>query len=307
MGNLPPQPGIYPDYTAPIVRTAADGVRELVFARWGLPSPRKVVEEAAEKRAAKLLPRLPRSTWRRWSGASRMRASPTSAMHRARIAAAGSGRGRCLLSFTSFAEPEPLPAGSRPPAWFAFNEDRPLAVFAGLHVPGWTSVRKAKEGEVIADLYAFLTTSPDVEVGAIHPKTMPVILTTPEECETRFAAPAPIALELQRPTPDGGLQIVARGENEGRRRLSRAPFGPDRDLGRCFLRDEGTHMSDDETNVGARCQARAASGRNSEVADFAQLHGLTRKQVYDLIDKYGNDREKLEAAAHELKSAGPGP
>ena len=37
--NLPPLPGIFPDYPAPIVHTGADGVRELVTARWGMPSP----------------------------------------------------------------------------------------------------------------------------------------------------------------------------------------------------------------------------------------------------------------------------
>jgi putative SOS response-associated peptidase YedK len=39
LGNLPVQPEIYPDQMAPIVRTGADGERELVNARWGLPSP----------------------------------------------------------------------------------------------------------------------------------------------------------------------------------------------------------------------------------------------------------------------------
>jgi putative SOS response-associated peptidase YedK len=37
-GNLPLFPGIYPDYSAPIVRNSAEG-RELVIARWGMPSP----------------------------------------------------------------------------------------------------------------------------------------------------------------------------------------------------------------------------------------------------------------------------
>jgi putative SOS response-associated peptidase YedK len=37
-GNMPPLPGIYPDYRAPIVRNQADG-RELTMARWGMPSP----------------------------------------------------------------------------------------------------------------------------------------------------------------------------------------------------------------------------------------------------------------------------
>lgn len=36
-GNLPPMPGIFPDYDAPIVRNGADS-RELVLARWGMPS-----------------------------------------------------------------------------------------------------------------------------------------------------------------------------------------------------------------------------------------------------------------------------
>jgi hypothetical protein len=32
-GNLPPLPGVFPDYGAPIVREGNDG-RELVLARW---------------------------------------------------------------------------------------------------------------------------------------------------------------------------------------------------------------------------------------------------------------------------------
>src|ERR1700684_4068891 len=38
-GNLPPMPGVFPDYLAPIVRSAPDGVRELMLARWGMPGP----------------------------------------------------------------------------------------------------------------------------------------------------------------------------------------------------------------------------------------------------------------------------
>jgi putative SOS response-associated peptidase YedK len=37
-GNWPPLPGVFPDYAAPIVRTASDGARELIMAR-GMPSP----------------------------------------------------------------------------------------------------------------------------------------------------------------------------------------------------------------------------------------------------------------------------
>jgi len=38
-GNLPVLPGIFPDQMAPVVRTSADGERELVMARWGMPGP----------------------------------------------------------------------------------------------------------------------------------------------------------------------------------------------------------------------------------------------------------------------------
>ncbi len=39
-GNLPPLPAIFPDQIAPIVRVGADGERELVMARWGMPACR---------------------------------------------------------------------------------------------------------------------------------------------------------------------------------------------------------------------------------------------------------------------------
>jgi len=38
-GNMPPLPDIFPDYLAPIVRTDAEGDREMVEARWGMQGP----------------------------------------------------------------------------------------------------------------------------------------------------------------------------------------------------------------------------------------------------------------------------
>jgi putative SOS response-associated peptidase YedK len=43
---------------------------------------------------------------------------------------------------------------------------------------------------------------------------MPVILTKPDEIETWMTAPTDEALNLQRPLPNGSLQIVARGSKK---------------------------------------------------------------------------------------------
>jgi putative SOS response-associated peptidase YedK len=38
VGNLPPMPGVFPDYPAPVVRNDR-GERELIIMRWGMPPP----------------------------------------------------------------------------------------------------------------------------------------------------------------------------------------------------------------------------------------------------------------------------
>ena len=71
-----------------------------------------------------------------------------------------------------------------------------------------------KEGETTNDLFAFLTTEPNAEVGRIHPKAMPVILTKREEIETWLTADTAEALKLQRPLPGNSLKVVAVGQKE---------------------------------------------------------------------------------------------
>lgn len=114
---------------------------------------------------------------------------------------------------------------------------RPLAAFAGIWTD-WTSVRKVKEGETTNPLFGFLTTEPNAEVGAIHPKAMPVILTTPAEIEAWMTAPAEEALKLQRPLRDlrqhlkeeaAANEVAWRGRRRGKRtspdRLGRETAG----------------------------------------------------------------------------------
>lgn len=55
--------------------------------------------------------------------------------------------------------------GKKTPVWFGPDPTRPLIAFFGLWT-NWTSIRKAREGEVTADIYAFLTTEPNTEAFA---------------------------------------------------------------------------------------------------------------------------------------------
>jgi putative SOS response-associated peptidase YedK len=190
-GNLPPMAGIWPDYAAPVIRHGGGGW-QMPMARWGMPTPPQFLAGKRTDPGVTNIRNLASPHWRRWLGVEH----------------------RCLVPFTSFAEPDTrLGPTKGKPVWFALGHDRPLAFFAGLRTD-WTSTRKLKEGEVTVDAFAFLTCAPNREVERIHPKAMPVILTRAEEWHEWLTAPFEQARYLQRPLPDGELDIVLEGVNE---------------------------------------------------------------------------------------------
>ena len=188
-GNLPPMPGIFPDMMAPIVRTGGDGQRELVMARWGMPSPPKFV--TGIDRGVTNIRNASSPHWRGWL----------------------KPENRCLVPATSFCEY----AGTTPkvPTWFALGEDRPLFAFAGIWCR-WHGTRGTKKNPAEGEhtLFGFLTTDANATVKPVHAKAMPAVLTTPAEMDQWLTAPVGEALELQRPLPDDALRIVMRGEKE---------------------------------------------------------------------------------------------
>lgn len=192
LGNLEPSIDAYPDRPAPVVRNI-DGRRELARLTWGMPTP---VEHLKTPDAPNTGVTNVRKTWiphwQQWLGVDN----------------------RCVVPATAFSEygqtADPI-TKRKPLYWFALDPSQPLFFFAGIWTR-WTGTRGSNRTPRPGDheLFAFLTTSPNEIVRPIHPKAMPVILTTPAEVETWLTADWREVRSLQRPLPDSALQIVER-------------------------------------------------------------------------------------------------
>src|SRR3954467_13478727 len=99
-GNLPPMPGVFPDYPAPVIRDAG-GERELVLMRWGMPPPPRTGGPPVTHMRNTSSPH-----WRAW-----LKAEP-----------------RCLVPVNSFAEYAPEPNAKprkKSIVWFPLAAPRP--------------------------------------------------------------------------------------------------------------------------------------------------------------------------------------
>ncbi len=177
-GNLPEQPEIYPDQLAPVIRATPDGLL-LARARWGLPTPPQYLAGKKTDRGVTNIRNAASPHWRRWLGPAN----------------------RCLVPLTAFAEPDARNGGN---VWFAPTDDRPV-FFAGVFVPGWTSVRKLKDGPTTDDLFAFLTTESAGAVAEVHPKAMPLLLTDRQAWAAWLAEPWPEASRIAAEQHDPAL------------------------------------------------------------------------------------------------------
>lgn len=184
-GNLEPSLDVYPDRTAPVIRKGDNGERELVGLTWGMPSPSFVTKGKPDTGVTNIR-NTDSAHWRRWL----------------------KPENRCVVPWTTFCEWEDTKP-KKTKRWFAISEEKPLAVFAGI----WTewsgergSMKNPRSGS--HELFGFLTCEPNAVVKPIHPKAMPVILTSDDEIETWLNAPWEEAKAFQRPLADDQLILL---------------------------------------------------------------------------------------------------
>ena len=184
--SFDPLPAIFPGHTAPVVRTLADGDRELVTMSWGFvllqdgKAPKRVTNTRDDKIASRF-----------WRVSLEQR--------------------RCLVPASSFCEPRD---GVKPATWhwFALQGDEawPPFAFADLWQRWRGPIKKGGES-VELDIYSFMTTAPNALTASINHERSPVLLTTEAERDTWLSGSMEEAASLLRPLPASRLQIVREG------------------------------------------------------------------------------------------------
>ena len=181
-----PKDAIFPGHSAPVVRVAEDGERELLNMSCGFVLPQK---GRAPRRVTN-----PRDD-KVWS--SRFWRSSFE------------GR-RCLVPVSSFAEPKNVTPATW--HWFALKGDahRPVFAFAGLWRHHEGPIKK--DGPPVEmDVYSLMTTTPNNLVGSINHERIPVLLSTDDEFEFWMSGSPDEAFKLIREYPPEKMQTVQEG------------------------------------------------------------------------------------------------
>ena len=193
VGNIAPLPAIMPNTMAPIVRTAADGERELVLMRWGFTTP--IVPGL--KTRSPYLPNVQNTESRLWRDWLEKRAQ------------------RCLVPATSFAVRQDAKRHWRK-SWFAKDEGRPLMFFPGIWQE-WRgnrgTPRSPNPGRHL--LFSILTVDASPDISS-NQHALPVVLHDRASCDLWMTAPIEEAISLKKPSPAGSFEQVATNKRQDR-------------------------------------------------------------------------------------------
>ncbi|RZJ00739.1 MAG: hypothetical protein EON90_06320 [Brevundimonas sp.] len=185
------------DASAPIIRTHPDGAREVILARWGMPSPGRDVRAKAVQRAY--------HDARSWSEldfeafAARQPDGGTPFID----ASAQVWRptlepqGRCVVPFSSFGRLQDAD-GSTQLVEDCAPAHGGLGYLAGVHEIGWRGVRKSEIGPETIDLFGLVSVERIVQSERHRRPLTPIILADDAEVETWLRAPWRQAKSLRR-------------------------------------------------------------------------------------------------------------